>query len=161
MVVVAHDLPTPFSADFSYHRVPLKDEQSAPLAAHLEAACAFVSTALAGGGAVLVHCFAGRSRSVAVVVAYLVAHGGLSLDAALAKVVAVRPHAAPNDGFMAALRKWERTKAAWTTRSPSRSPGRSGAERRARAAAAVGAAAQQAAAQQAAAAADLLQLGRA
>ena len=59
-------------------------------------------------GKVLVHCYQGKSRSSAVCCAYLMVRYGLSLDAALEKVCEVRPIAAPNSGFMSALRKLEK-----------------------------------------------------
>jgi dual specificity protein phosphatase 1B len=56
--------------------------------------------------AVLVHCYAGLSRSVATVIAFLVADRGMSLDAALALVRRCRNGASP-DNFMAQLVEWE------------------------------------------------------
>ena len=49
-------------------------------------------------GGVLVHCYAGQSRSVAFVLAYLCACQGLSLPDAYRIVVAARPCARPNAG---------------------------------------------------------------
>ena len=49
-------------------------------------------------GAVLVHCYAGQSRSVAFVLAYLCAHQGQSVADAYALVLAARPCAKPNAG---------------------------------------------------------------
>ena len=51
----------------------------------------------------LVHCFAGQSRSVALVLAYLVMERGLRLEDALALVRKARPGACPNAGFMRQL----------------------------------------------------------
>lgn len=57
-------------------------------------------------GCVLVHCGAGRSRSVAVVVAYLCRYAGMSYSEALSLVKARRPGAAPADCFKAAIERW-------------------------------------------------------
>ena len=51
----------------------------------------------------LVHCYAGQSRSVAFVLAYLCAHQGLSVADAYALVLAARPSAKPNAGKAIAL----------------------------------------------------------
>lgn len=59
-------------------------------------------------GCVLVHCGAGKSRSVAVVVAYLCRYAGMSYAEALALVKARRPGAAPCDAFAAAVKRWLR-----------------------------------------------------
>lgn len=57
-------------------------------------------------GCVLVHCGAGKSRSVAVVVAYLCRYMGMRLDEAIAFVVERRPGACPADVFKDAIIGW-------------------------------------------------------
>lgn len=57
----------------------------------------------ARGAGVLVHCSEGKSRSVAVVAAFLVARRGLGAAEALAAVRAARPCAAPHPFFLATL----------------------------------------------------------
>ncbi|KAH6581191.1 hypothetical protein BASA60_002575 [Batrachochytrium salamandrivorans] len=57
---------------------------------------------------VFVHCKAGRSRSVSVVIGYLVAAQKLTLKAAYEMVRKVRKGVSPNLGFMAALVKVEK-----------------------------------------------------
>jgi hypothetical protein len=68
-----------------------------------------VAEALAGegGGAVLVHCVAGMSRSASVAIAFLVKHRGQRLLEAASAVKAARSVAYPNRGFWAALRALE------------------------------------------------------
>lgn len=46
------------------------------------------------------HCYAGVSRSVTIIVAYLMKYWGWGLKVALAFVQAKRVVAKPNDGFM-------------------------------------------------------------
>ena len=60
-----------------------------------------------GGGAVLVHCVAGMSRSASVAIAFLVKHRGQRLLEAASAVKAARCVAYPNRGFWAALRALE------------------------------------------------------
>ena len=61
-------------------------------------------SAIGGGGRLLVHCAAGGSRSVALVMAYLLAFDGQpSAAAALDHVRKVRPFADPNFGFVEQL----------------------------------------------------------
>lgn len=55
-----------------------------------------------------VHCHEGRSRSVTLVLAYLMATERLPLREALSLVTAAKPDAAPNAGFMAQLTTLER-----------------------------------------------------
>ena len=67
-------------------------------------ALAFLRNALQDPGAVvLLHCWAGVSRSAAVAAAHLMATEGLRMEEALAQVRAARPRAAPNAAFLAQL----------------------------------------------------------
>lgn len=52
------------------------------------------------------HCYAGVSRSVTIVVAYLMRYWGWGVKVAIAFVQAKRIVAKPNDGFMEQLRKY-------------------------------------------------------
>lgn len=58
------------------------------------------------GGRVLVHCYAGQSRSIAFAMAYLIGVRRCSLADAWARVKAVRPSAHPNSGFVAQLQRY-------------------------------------------------------
>ena len=84
------------------HRVPSRgledylDDATAFIAAHLRRGC------------VLVHCGAGKSRSVAVVVAYLCRYMGMGLSEALAFIAARRPGACPAPCFVEAIKRWLR-----------------------------------------------------
>ena len=104
-----------FPARAAYFRVPVLDADLAPIADHFDAALAFMAAGLQSGGRVLVHCAQGRSRSVTILLAYLLRFGaagadggGLTrfadVDAALAFVQRARPYAQPNDGFLRQLR---------------------------------------------------------
>lgn len=90
----AYDVVDTPSQDLS----PLFPVWNRLLAEHLRAA---------EGGAVLVHCMEGVSRSVAAVIAFLVADHSWSLQAAL-EHVAQRRTVFPNDGFIRQLFAWER-----------------------------------------------------
>ncbi|KAK3440884.1 hypothetical protein EUGRSUZ_B01141 [Eucalyptus grandis] len=67
-----------------------------------------VITAKRLGGGVLVHCFIGKSRSVTIVVAYLMKKHGMSLSQALEHVKSQRPQASPNSGFISQLEDYEK-----------------------------------------------------
>jgi len=69
----------------------------------------FIQKGVLSGEKVLVHCHAGVSRSVTIVVAYLMICRGHTLSSALGSVRAVRPIANPNSGFMATLRSIDKS----------------------------------------------------
>ncbi len=94
-----------FPGSFTYHEVPLADASSADPGPHLEPAAAFAASALAAGGTVLIHCQMGTSRSVCLLLYFLMSRRGFTLRRALLHVMRVRssnpgaPYTHPNRGF--------------------------------------------------------------
>ncbi len=93
---------------FTYHVVPIYDDDSVDLMPHLDEAVEFIATGRKAGG-VLVHCYAGQSRSASFVIAYLVAKEGMSLPEAWATVRKARPCVQPNQGFLRQLAEFEQS----------------------------------------------------
>ncbi len=62
---------------------------------------------LRNGKKVIVHCYAGVSRSASTVIAYLIKYKGMSLEEAYKFVKKRRPIIDPNKGFMRELVNWE------------------------------------------------------
>ncbi|ETW01359.1 hypothetical protein, variant 1 [Aphanomyces invadans] len=92
---------------FEYYRVSIRDVSSARISYFFEESNAFITGGLKDGGKVLVHCFAGQSRSVT-----LVMGRHMSFEAALELVRQVRPQARPNHGFAVQLKAYARQHAA-------------------------------------------------
>lgn len=101
-------IPNFHEPDLVYKRLDLMDLPEATLEPLLEPCCDFIDGALSDGGAVLVHCNAGVSRSVSLVIAYLMLRRGMRFGDALARVKSARPAARPNDGFRAQLMELDR-----------------------------------------------------
>ncbi|CAM6017275.1 unnamed protein product [Sphagnum balticum] len=87
--------------------VPLLDIHSQNLLDHLEDCLEFIESGRNSGGVVLVHCFAGVSRSGAVVTAYLMKKEHLAMDNALESLKKSSEIVCPNDGFKQQLRMFE------------------------------------------------------
>ena len=103
---VCECLPPKFPEEFTYKVVEIMDEPSARLSAHFKDTGAFIHEAIQNGGVVLVHCFAGVSRSSSVVIAYLMRYHGMSYMQAYSHVKARRPWICPNYGFVNQLKRY-------------------------------------------------------
>ena len=104
------------------HTSPLADTTSQELLPVLPEAIAFIGERIGlflawliladearqSGGKVLVHCFAGVSRSAAVAIAYLMTADQLSLAKAYDIVRVARACISPNLNFMGQLQKYEK-----------------------------------------------------
>lgn len=103
----AQQAPEAHKDEFMYLKLPLLDHPDEDITSSFLPAFAHIADARECGGAVLVHCVAGMSRSVAITAAWMVQHEGLSLKHAMDAIRARRPVALPNVGFRLALAKHE------------------------------------------------------
>ena len=94
VVNLSQEVPDLGLPHITYCRCNLRDEVGCALP--LRWLAGFIHRRRRAGRAVLVHCFIGRSRSVAAVCAYLMIHLGYSFDQAYAHVSRVRPVACLN-----------------------------------------------------------------
>ncbi|XP_042372094.1 dual specificity protein phosphatase 14 [Plectropomus leopardus] len=87
--------------------VPIQDRPHAPLRLHFDPVAERINLNRTSG--TLVHCTAGRSRSPALIMAYLMRFEDLSLRQAHEVVLDQRPFIRPNAGFWRQLMDYERT----------------------------------------------------
>ncbi|CAK7333023.1 unnamed protein product [Dovyalis caffra] len=109
VLTVANSLPPSYPNDFVYKVIGVADRGDTNLRQYFNECFNFIDEAKRKGGGVLVHCFVGRSRSVTIVVAYLMKKHGMSLSEALAHVKSKRPQAGPNSGFISQLQDFEKS----------------------------------------------------
>ncbi|KAJ6794973.1 putative dual specificity protein phosphatase 1B [Iris pallida] len=109
VLIVAKSLDPAFPNDFTYKKIDVLDTSDTNLKEHFEECFDFIDSARKDGGGVLVHCFAGRSRSVTIILAYLMKKHRMSLSHALELVRSKRPQVGPNPGFMLQLQNFEKS----------------------------------------------------
>ncbi|GAV60919.1 DSPc domain-containing protein/Myb_DNA-bind_3 domain-containing protein [Cephalotus follicularis] len=109
ILTVANSLVPMHPNDFVYKVVEVSDREDTNLRQHFDECFGFIDETRRQGAGVLVHCFAGRSRSVTIIVAYLMKRHGMSLSQSLEHVRNRRPRASPNSGFICQLQEFEKS----------------------------------------------------
>ena len=71
ILTVASGIPPKYPSNFTYKVVTILDSPSANLKAHFQSCIKWLKQATEQGGTILVHCFAGVSRSTTIVIAYM------------------------------------------------------------------------------------------
>uniref|UniRef100_A0A0G4I4B4 protein-tyrosine-phosphatase n=1 Tax=Chromera velia CCMP2878 TaxID=1169474 RepID=A0A0G4I4B4_9ALVE len=93
---------------FTYCRLAMQDNASQSLREQFEPFWSFAERAhTREDGNILVHCNQGVSRSVSLLLSFLMKYKRLSLDEALQTIKTASPTAAPNDSFMKQLKAFE------------------------------------------------------
>ncbi|XP_033838669.1 dual specificity protein phosphatase 22-B [Periophthalmus magnuspinnatus] len=106
-VLSIHENATPLLQEMTYLCISAADHPAQNLTQHFQQSIKFIHESRLKGEGCLVHCLAGVSRSVTLVVAYLMTVAGLGWRDALAAVRAVRPTAGPNIGFQRQLQEFQ------------------------------------------------------
>ncbi len=91
--------------DLNYKLVHLNDDSWQNISKYFEECSNYIEQVINEGESILVHCSKGVSRSVTIVLAYLIIKKGYSLDQALIKIKEKRSIINPNKGFLDQLRK--------------------------------------------------------
>ena len=99
VIDTSYYVPPNFAPENRFH-IYLADSRDSKLGPHINNAVEFIDKAIKSGGNVYIHCRSGRSRSVGIVIAYLLSKRVYTTyHEALAFVRAQRPSANPNEGF--------------------------------------------------------------
>ncbi|WWD16052.1 hypothetical protein CI109_100477 [Kwoniella shandongensis] len=93
---------------FKYYRIPMRDiVEESGVAQGMRESCDFLDDARLHSAPTYVHCKAGKSRSVTVVLAYLIHANAWTLKTSYAYVAERRKGISPNIGFVAELMQFE------------------------------------------------------
>nr|XP_040026664.1 dual specificity protein phosphatase 22-B isoform X2 [Gasterosteus aculeatus aculeatus] len=110
-ILSIHDSAAPILQEMTYLCISAADLPSQNLTQHFKQSITFMHESRLKGEGCLVHCLAGVSRSVTLVLAYIMTVTRLGWQEALAAVRVVRPCAGPNLGFQRQLQEFEATQA--------------------------------------------------
>jgi dual specificity phosphatase 12 len=95
-----------------HYRVPVNDDSTdwEVMADHLPDVMSLIDESIQRGDSVLIHCYAGISRSASVAAAYLMHSNGLNASQAVRRIQAAKPETFSNGlNFYAALKYFEET----------------------------------------------------
>lgn len=98
-----------FPNDFVYMSIEdLEDSPKSDITPYIKDTNRFIDKARSEKGKVLVHCWLGQSRSVSIILAYLMRTDHIRFKEALALVRETRPEAGPIAHFVRELKDYER-----------------------------------------------------
>ncbi|XP_005796095.1 dual specificity protein phosphatase 22-B-like [Xiphophorus maculatus] len=110
-ILSVHECAAPMLPEMTYLCLTATDMPSQDLTQHFKESIMFMHECRLKGEGCLVHCLAGVSRSVTLVIAYIMTMTGLGWQDVLNAVRVVRPCANPNLGFQKQLQEFEDTQA--------------------------------------------------
>uniref|UniRef100_A0A0N4ZFC5 Protein-tyrosine-phosphatase n=1 Tax=Parastrongyloides trichosuri TaxID=131310 RepID=A0A0N4ZFC5_PARTI len=110
IINVSIDVPDFFPNHFTYLSLRIYDRDDTILDDYITTVNNFIDKAILkdNNSKIFVHCNAGISRSVSVIIAYFMTSCGLSFNEAYHKVKCVRKTAKPNEGFIRQLKCLEK-----------------------------------------------------
>ncbi|CAL1592648.1 unnamed protein product [Knipowitschia caucasica] len=111
-ILSIHDSAIPILEDITYLCISASDHSKQNLTQYFKDSIVFIHESRLKGESCLVHCVAGVSRSVTLVVAYIMTVTARGWVDSLAAVRAARPCAGPNLGFLRQLEEFENTELA-------------------------------------------------
>ncbi|CAL1604005.1 unnamed protein product [Knipowitschia caucasica] len=108
-ILSVHNNAKPVYEDKTYLCIQADDASSQNLLQHFKDSIGFIHECRLNGGACLVHCLAGVSRSTTMVVAYLMTITKYDWEECLSAIKAVRSFVGPNYGFQQQLQEYQVT----------------------------------------------------
>ena len=94
---------------FKYLKISIPDLPTIIITDYFPSGFKFIEDAITNGGKVLVHCFAGKSRSASIIIGYLMKTQKIKCNDAMKLVAKSRPCIEPNIGFLTQLLQYETT----------------------------------------------------
>jgi hypothetical protein len=105
ILTIGHKMPAIYPDDFKYKILEVKDVETATIEEHFPECLRFIEEALKDpSNRVLIHCWAGISRSATITCCYLIKNLAMSYPEAVEHVRRARHWIDPNSGFREKLR---------------------------------------------------------
>eukprot|EP00210_Caulerpa_lentillifera_P001885 g1813.t2 len=104
---IGENLSRSHEAEFVYKTLTISDTTRTNILRVFRESIEFIDECLSSGGCLLVHCYAGVSRSSTISIAYLMWKENLTMGSAYSVVQQARSVAQPNDGFKKQLQIFE------------------------------------------------------
>lgn len=105
ILTVGVKMPPQFPNELVYKLVEIEDYHKVDISKHFQECFDFINESLSNPkNAILIHCWAGVSRSVTIVVGYLITFLGFNYEEAMEHVRRARHWVHPNSGFRKRLR---------------------------------------------------------
>lgn len=104
---ITDHIPFHYESDFTYHRIPITDNLNINIRQYFERTCEIIDNIIENKQKILVHCYAGISRSATIVIAYIMKKNRMTMSEAYQFVEAKRKCISPNIGFCAQLMTFE------------------------------------------------------
>jgi len=106
-IVVDEDLKLfPFIDTCNYFHIPINDEETENIYKYFDDSADCINNVIINNQRILIHCYAGISRSPTIVIAYLIKYHNMTTNDALEYVKKHRQIIEPNEGFIWQLNKY-------------------------------------------------------
>ena len=92
---------------FKYYNISILDSDKEDIKKYFESCHKFINDAIKNNGNVLVHCFAGSSRSSSILLSYIMKYQNMNFDKAFELVKSKRDKVNPKAGFIKQLKEYE------------------------------------------------------
>ena len=106
ILCVGVSLETKFPDNFNYKHIKIEDEESQSLIQYFPEAYEFIESSITNNENILIHCYAGISRSSCFVLCYLIKKLKINYENAIKFLKEKRPQVNPNLNFVKELNKW-------------------------------------------------------
>lgn len=104
---ITDHIPFHYESDFTYHRIPITDSLNINIRQYFEQTYEIIDNIIENKQKILVHCYAGISRSATIVIAYIMKKNKMKMNDAYQIVHKKRNCISPNIGFCCSLMTFE------------------------------------------------------